>query len=166
MREYRSYRLALRATLLLNVLAIAVCMDTPSGRGRCTGSHLSRSRDLALAGGCGCPFDTSSLLESSRTRSLLTSFLSPVIASSLEEKNTALSLEEKGSPTMGKYGRSEGRAKKATGTLSEAELAYRVQKAQERIELAKRIIQEQEFSSKLEHLKARREMAKRSRAPQ
>ena len=166
MGEYRGYRLALCATLLLNVLAIALCIDTPSVRGRCTGSHLSRSRELALAGGCGCPVDTSSLIESSRTRSLLTSYLSPVIASSLEEKNTALSLDEKGNHTMGKNGRSEGRAKEETGTLSEADLAYRIQRAQERIALAKKIIEEQEFSSKLEHLKARREMAKRSRAPQ
>jgi hypothetical protein len=164
MREYRGFRIALVVTLVLHVIAIALCVKTYSIGGSCAATDSFSPGTLPLPGGFGYPPDAPWHPQSSIARSALVSYLSPVIASSLVEKRTALSLEEKGDIAVETNDRSAGRIDNPK-TLSEADIAYMVQRARERIELAKKVIQEQECSAKIEHLRARRELAKKSTIP-
>lgn len=166
MREFRGLGLTVLAAVLLVAATIALCAYIRPDRDRCPGNPTTPSRGLAFRSSCGCPLDTRSFTERTHERSILVAYLSPFIAAEMEEKNAALSLEEKGKLTMRKNSRPGECPKEDIEVPSEAELALRFRRAQERIELAKKIIQEQEFSSRLEHLKVRREMARKTKSQQ
>jgi hypothetical protein len=157
MSGYRIPLGAVCASAIIALLSVAFCMKS-----KCEAIVETRTNGCGLRGfpapaDCGCPVDTPSLEQADLIRCSLASLLSREIAESLKDEKLSLFLKRGGTFTM-KNERSLDSAG-SQDNVQAPDIAERIRRARERIELAKKIIYENELSAKLEHLKQRRTLA-------
>lgn len=162
MREFKGYGIIVGATILIQLFSIGFCVRSGSLEVQTvTKAHTDMS-GISFVTGCACPVNRCTIRKNDMLRNSLTAYLSTLIARSIEERNVALTLQCGGTETMSK---NPGRAHQQHSyhnIVSPQELEEQIRRAEKRIELAKRVIAEQELSSRLEHQKLRRKTARSS----
>lgn len=153
MSDLRLFPFALFSSVAILILTAAFCVNNDGGNNSAEFESCVQVEDFLLASGCGCPVDSSSYYSTGLMRSSLYSYLSKDLAQSIAEKKLSLFL------TRGGNGEMQNRRSKSEMNQidreSDPDISEKVRRAQERIELAKKVISEQEMSSKLEYLKMR-----------
>jgi hypothetical protein len=162
MGEFRGYGAIAGTTVLIQLFSVGFCVMSGSTDVLTVRKPHAVMTSVSSRGGCACPVDRCTVRKNDIFRSSLTGFLSPVLARSIDEKQLARSLETGGTTAMSQGTRIDRNRKPTGHDLNAQELAERIRRAEQRIELAKRIIAEQELSSRLEHLELRRKRASRS----
>ncbi len=154
MSDLRLFPFALFSSVAILILTAAFCVNNDGGNNAAEHKSCVRVENLLLATGCGCPVDSSSYYSTGLMRNSLCTYLSKDLAQSIAEKKLLLFL------TRGRNGEMQNRRSKSDMNQidreSDPDISEKVRRAQERIELAKKIISEQDMSSKLEYLKMRR----------
>ncbi len=162
MHEFRAYGLIAGTTILVQLFSVGFCISTGSVDVLTVRKPRTDMAGVSFTGGCACPVDRCTVRKNALFRNSLTSFLSPVLARSIEEKEAALSLETGGAEDMSHGTKFDRSRNSPPHGLSADELRERIRRAEKRIELARRVIAEQEQSSRLEHLALRKKRATRS----
>ncbi|MFQ6104398.1 MAG: hypothetical protein ACE5OP_08915 [Candidatus Glassbacteria bacterium] len=159
MNERKVYYSVLIITIFLQISSISLCL-TSNGTEETICDFRIDASGMVFMEGCGCPINTQTYQKTAFLRSSLVTCLSMSIRESLEEEKLLFFLQRGGYPEMKKSNVSDGFDPMPSSKTGKIPL--RVKRVREKIDIAKKLIYDQELSSKLEHLSIRKKLLKKS----
>ena len=145
--------------IVLQITSIALCSSSTGVRETAHDSRID-SGDHMLMEGCAYPISSNTYRTTAALRSSFVLSLSKTLSESLNDEEVLLLLERGG--TLRMRGKNISVDTETRQNLNEKEIPLKLMRIRDKVNCAKKLIQEQELSSRLEHLSIRKKMPRES----